>query len=138
VPLVLRWPGKIPAGRRSNACISTVDLLPTFCGMLGVGYADSVDGIDLSDSTRVDCSCEPDFAYLRSGPKSSQQPPTVWRAVRDQHWTYARDLTSGAEFLFHNTTDPMQSKNLADHPGHIADRTRLRQWLAEKRLVLQD
>lgn len=138
VPLVLRWPGKIPAGRRSNACISTVDLLPTFCGMLGVGYADSVDGIDLSDSTRVDCSCEPDFAYLRSGPKSSQQPPTVWRAIRDQHWTYARDLTSSAEFLFHNTTDPGQSKNLADHPDHIDDRSRLRQWLAEKRLVLQD
>lgn len=138
VPLVLRWPGKIPAGRRSNACISTVDLLPTFCGMLGVGYADSMDGIDLSDSTRVDCSCEPDFAYLRSGPKSSQQPPTVWRAIRDQHWTYARDLTSGSEFLFHNATDPTQSKNLADHPDHIADRSRLRQWLAEKRLILQD
>lgn len=138
VPLVLRWPGKIPAGRRSNACISTVDLLPTFCGMLGVGYADSVDGIDLSDSTRVDCSCEPDFAYLCSGPKSSQQPPTVWRAVRDQHWTYARDLTSSAEFLFHNTTDPGQSKNLVDHPDDVDDRSRLRQWLAEKRLVLQD
>ena len=106
VPMLIRWPGRIPAGRRSNACMSAVDVMPTVCGMLGVGFSDDVDGIDLSDSTRVDCSCEPGFAFLQGmGHTFLLKDGFEWRAVRDQRFTYARYLVDGEELLFDNVND---------------------------------
>jgi arylsulfatase A-like enzyme len=35
VPCVVRWPGKIPAGRRSGQIAATIDLLPTFARLAG-------------------------------------------------------------------------------------------------------
>jgi arylsulfatase A-like enzyme len=35
VPFVARWPGHVPAGRRSDALASGLDFLPTFCGFAG-------------------------------------------------------------------------------------------------------
>lgn len=139
VPLLIRWPGKIPKGRRSNACFSAVDLMPTLCGMLGVGYPDAVDGIDMSDSTRVDCSCEPDFAFLQGmGHTFQWQDGFEWRAIRDQRFTYARYLVDGEELLFDNREDPQQSTNLAGDPKYQQDLQKRRQWLAEKMLAMHD
>lgn len=139
VPMLIRWPGKIPAGRRSNACMSAVDVMPTICGMLGVGFPDSVDGIDLSDSTRVDCSCEPDFAFLQGmGHTFLWKDGFEWRAIRDQRFTYARYLVDGEELLFDNRADPEQSTNLSQHPDFQKDLKRMRQWLAEKMLATRD
>ena len=36
VPGIVRWPGKIPAGQVSNTTITSMDLLPLFCGLAGV------------------------------------------------------------------------------------------------------
>ena len=139
VPLLIRWPGKIPKGRRSNACFSAVDLMPTLCGMLGVGYPDAVDGIDMSDSTRVDCSCEPDFAFLQGmGHTFLWQDGFEWRAIRDQRFTYARYRVNDEELLFDNVADPEQSTNLASDPLYRRDLEKRRQWLAEKMLAMHD
>lgn len=139
VPLLVRWPGKIPKGRRSNACFSAVDLMPTLCGMLGIGPPDAVDGIDMSDSTRVDCSCEPDFAFLQGmGHTFLWNDGYEWRAIRDQQFTYARYLVDGEELLFDNKNDPEQSTNLANNPQFERDLKRLRQSMAEKMLAVHD
>jgi len=51
VPFIVRQPGKVPAGRRSDAIAMGIDFLPTFCAMAGVpapaGVA--IDGMDISD-----------------------------------------------------------------------------------------
>lgn len=50
VPGIVRWPGRVPAGRTSNAIVSTLDVLPTFAALAGA--ADQVptdriiDGVD--------------------------------------------------------------------------------------------
>lgn len=139
VPMLIRWSGRIPSGRRSNACISTVDIMPTICGMLGVGYPGKIDGIDLSDATRVDCSCEPDFAFLQNmGHRSEWQDGFEWRAIRDQQFTYARCLADDAEYLFDNRSDSGQVTNLIAESGFANDLKRLRQWTVEKMLATQD
>ena len=139
VPFLVRWKGKIPAGRRSNACMSAVDVMPTICGMLGVRFPDSTDGIDLSDSTRVDCSCEPDFAFLQGmGHTFLWKDGFEWRAIRDQRYTYARYLRDGKELLFDNVKDPQQSRNLAADPAAADELARMRQWLNEKMLATGD
>lgn len=44
-PCLMRWPGRIPAGRVCDELISTIDLLPTVCGLLDVSVPQhSIDG----------------------------------------------------------------------------------------------
>lgn len=48
VPCIMRWPGKIPAGRDSQAMLMTIDLLPTFAGRVGANLpAHPIDGRDV-------------------------------------------------------------------------------------------
>ncbi len=47
VPLVVRWPGRAPAGRRVSAPVSLVDLLPTFAEAAGVEARTRIDGRSL-------------------------------------------------------------------------------------------
>lgn len=48
VPCIVRWPGKVPAGRTSDALWATIDLLPTFTALSGVKPPTdrAIDGID--------------------------------------------------------------------------------------------
>ena len=113
--------------------------MPTICGMVGVGYPENIDGIDVSDSTRVDCSCEPDFAFLQGvGHTFQWKDGFEWRAIRDQQFTYARYLIDGEELLFDNRNDPQQSVNLVNDPAFASYLNRLRQWMAEKMLAVHD
>jgi arylsulfatase len=50
-PCIVRWPGKIPAGRRSNEILHIVDLFPTLAKMAGVDVPTDrpIDGVDQSD-----------------------------------------------------------------------------------------
>ena len=48
MPCVMRWPGRIPAGRVSDEVCSTLDLLPTFAGLAGAARpAKEIDGHDI-------------------------------------------------------------------------------------------
>ena len=48
VPCIVRWPGKVPAGRTSDALWATIDLMPTFTALSGVKppMDRAIDGID--------------------------------------------------------------------------------------------
>ncbi len=48
VPLLIRWPQRIPAGSRSDVCLSTVDLMPTLLALLGLEPPPGMEGMDLS------------------------------------------------------------------------------------------
>jgi arylsulfatase A-like enzyme len=52
VPLIMRLPGVVPAGRRIGGNISHVDLMPTVLGLLGVAGPSHMQGIDLSPVIR--------------------------------------------------------------------------------------
>jgi len=51
VPALMRWPGKIPAGRVSNEIVHIVDVLPTFASIAGYTVPEDriIDGIDQLD-----------------------------------------------------------------------------------------
>ena len=52
VPLILRLPGVISAGRRIKDNVSQVDLMPTVLGLLGIAAPAGLQGIDLSGACR--------------------------------------------------------------------------------------
>lgn len=47
-PCIVRWPGKLPPGTRSNALFSTLDFMPTFATLAGFNVPQDriIDGID--------------------------------------------------------------------------------------------
>jgi arylsulfatase A-like enzyme len=48
VPFLVKWPGKVKAGQRSEKLVSTIDLLPTFCELAGVKAPGNLNGRSLT------------------------------------------------------------------------------------------
>lgn len=51
VPCIVRWPGKVPAGRVSGALWATIDFMPTFVSLAGADLPNNrvIDGQDQTD-----------------------------------------------------------------------------------------
>jgi arylsulfatase A-like enzyme len=98
VPLVIAWPGGLPAGR-VNSQVRVVDIAPTVLELLGVAPAVDLDGRSLrplmDGEEREDrlvlaetlLSAEADLNFFR--PDGSAAVPGVWRrAARTPRWKY--------------------------------------------------
>ena len=107
VPLVIRFPSQLPAGRVVHAPASLVDLYPTLVRLAGLpSPPHALDGVALDDLARGDF---PQRLVL-----------TAWDggylAVRDRHWRYIRYAANAAE-LYDLRRDPMERTNLLAAPG---------------------
>jgi arylsulfatase len=47
VPGLMRWPGRIPAGRVSHELVTAMDVFPTVAGLIGAKPANPIDGKDI-------------------------------------------------------------------------------------------
>jgi len=47
VPLIVRWPGKVPPGSECSVPVHTVDFYPTFAALAGVSTVQKLDGLSL-------------------------------------------------------------------------------------------
>ena len=139
VPLLMRWPGQIPAGTRSDVLYTPMDHLPTLCSVSGIPIPDMVDGVDLSSVLQGDRVVERDAVLMMSYVAGysnfrTDKPQPEWRAVRTDRHTYIKWIR-GNEALFDNVDDRYQLRNLVDHRRHQAKlnhlRDRLKDLLAE-------
>ena len=139
VPLLIKWPGTIPAGHRSDACLSNVDIMPTLLGLIGEGAPAEVEGMDLSHCVRAESGPEPDLAFLQNtGACAAWEDGHEWRAVRTQQHSYAVYKVDGKELLFDNLADPYQVENLAGRPETAALQAELRGKMEAKMVELND
>jgi arylsulfatase A-like enzyme len=139
VPLLIRWPGRIPPGMGSDACLSTVDIMPTLMALLGLECPDGVEGMDLSHCALGKPGREPAAAFLQGcGAVAAWENGHEWRALRDRRFTYAVYRVDGRELLFDNGGDPYQMNDLAGDPHHAATLQRFRALLREKMAALND
>lgn len=139
VPLLLRWPGEIPAGRQSEVPINSPDLMPTLLSLLDLPIPDRVEGADLSHSARGEPGPEPDYALLQGmGHTFQWVDGWEWRALRGRRYTYALERSPRRELLFDNARDPYQMENLADDPEHSELTARLRRRLQQRMDELND
>ena len=139
VPLLVRWPGRIPAGEVSDAPISTVDIMPTLLSLTGLEIPKDVEGMDLAHCALGKKGPEPDAAFLQNtGACAAWQDGHEWRALRDKRYTYAIYRRDRSELLFDNVADPCQMTNLSADPAHKATMDRFRDMLATRRKSLND
>lgn len=139
VPLLLRWPGRIPAGHVSDACLGTVDILPTLCGLMGLPCPAGAEGMDLSHCVLGQPGPEPAAALMQgTGACAVWEDGHEWRALRDTRFTYAIFRVDGREVLFDHVFDPYQLLNLAEDPAHCATTERFRVLLRDRMAALND
>ena len=115
VPGIVRWPGKVPAGRVSDAIIATIDFLPTFARLTGFQVPDDrvIDGIDQTDLLLGKTEKGRDnFLYGRAGVRQGK-----WKFLKAKHGEadFARDTTRKEVVeLYDLDADIGEQKNLAE------------------------
>ncbi|MFM7398793.1 MAG: sulfatase-like hydrolase/transferase [Verrucomicrobiota bacterium] len=117
---LVRWPGKIPAGRiEERAVVGGVDFLPTIAALAGVKVPSDLagDGEDRS-ALWLGTAASPrkttlHWEWLSSvqGPQDGYMPPPV--CVRDGDWKLFVDHAGKNAQLFDIAKDPGEHKDLA-------------------------
>ncbi len=137
VPFLIRWPGRVPAGRTSDACFSSPDVMPTLLEMMDLPVPRAVEGASFARIASGKGSAgSRDAAYLQGmGTTAAWRDGTEWRAMRDRQYTYAVYRRDGRPLLFDNRKDPYQMRDLAEERrcrstlSHYKER--LDQWRRE-------
>ena len=113
IPLIMKLPGKIPAGKVTNKPISMVDLMPTILSLAGVDFPAEVEGIDLSEFVcgNENSARESVFINFPCIPKFFSYDE--WRGVVTESYTYVR-LRDKPWLLYDDNNDPFQLKNLVN------------------------
>jgi arylsulfatase A-like enzyme len=114
VPYTMRWPGHIPAGLRYAEPVSSLDVVATVAGAVGLPLpADRpYDGVDL-------------LPFLRGERAGSPHRALHWRAgytsaVRQGSLKLIRDRQAGLTALFDLARDPGEQHDLAaSRPGDV-------------------
>lgn len=144
VPLIVRWPGAVPAGKARHDLAQGLDIAPTLCGLAGITGPDW-QGRDLFGAPPP----EHVFATIGYGARQSQALPNVGRGsyYGDRGWPrracvradgYRLDKNvrlDGAPvrrghpdedvFLADSRADPAEENNVAGEPGYSEVRRRL-------------
>lgn len=113
VPCVMRWPGRIQPGTKSNSLCWSIDLFPTFCALAGVSTAGlPLDGRDLAPVLFQGANWNQRTFFWETG-THAELARGSWAALREGDWKYVRSPQEG-EFLFNLARDPNERDNLVD------------------------
>jgi arylsulfatase A-like enzyme len=114
VPLLLRWPGQIQAGRRIATPVGLVDLAPTVADLAGVRPPADADGRSLAASlrSREDPPARPILGRRRHYAKVVNGNRGTRYFVRDGRWKYIHSNDRPDE-LYDLENDSGETENLA-------------------------
>jgi arylsulfatase A-like enzyme len=139
IPFLIRWPKNIPSGLVSEACLSTVDIMPTILSLMDLETPKDVEGMDLSSCALGKKGAEPEAAFMQNtGACAAWENGHEWRALRDKRYTYAVYRVDKAELLFDNRNDPYQMQNLVGEPRYKHTLENFRSMLKRKMKSLND
>lgn len=122
VPLIMVGPG-IPADQRISAQCYLRDLFPTICELAAVPIPDAVDGRSLMPLVNgmVKSIYPHVFGYFRN----------VQRMVRTERWKLIHYPEIDRTQLFDLESDPLEMRNLAEHPDQAGITANLRNVLRD-------
>lgn len=128
VPCLLRWPGKLPAGKVSEQPAITMDLAATILAACQVSPPRGrvLDGLDILPIVAGKSPVQERTFFWRI-----DRPDRKQKAVRHGNWKYVRD--GAIDLLFDLANDPGERKQLGhQHPDKLAELKRLHaDWEAE-------
>jgi len=125
VPLILRWPGHLPEGKRVTELVELVDLLPTLLDLAGLPLPPDLHGRSLKPLAMGDPGAKGREVvvseYLENEEamvRSSRYKLVVGTGARRRQDGYVTDnpLPGPSERLYDLETDPGETTNLRDRP----------------------
>ncbi len=156
-PLIMRWPGRIPAGGVNDDLVSTTDIMPTLLEAAGCHVPEGVQGksmLSLAEGTAAGSLHDAVFAEM-----TYHVNYLPMRAIRTTRWKYIKNYSDDAvgldqcahmewahrlcelpgqgwirprvpEELYDLENDPNEQRNLAEAPAFKEELERLRNRLA--------
>jgi arylsulfatase A-like enzyme len=130
IPLLVRWPGRVPAGRVVADPVINTDWIPTLIELAGLAAAPGLDGVSLAPllNGRGPAPRRPFFWHF---PHYNNQGGRPGGAVRDGDWKLVEyyDAPDAPE-LYQLSHDIAETKNLAAaHPDRVRTlRAALARW----------
>ena len=130
VPLLLRLPGRLPAGVRPREAASLVSIAPTVLAVLGLpSAADAFDGPALVPAAPLEAGGAGGYlpAYLEIDLDPAYGAPgrvAHQRAVVAQGFKLVRDQSTGVLELFDLVGDPGETRDLIDERPAVLARLR--------------
>jgi arylsulfatase A-like enzyme len=115
IPLLVRWPGRVPADRQSEAPVINTDWLPTLLELTGHPLpADApIDGVSFASrllGKKPRTGSRPLFWHF---PHYTNQGGRPGGAVRDGRWKLIRPYDAPGYELYDLRADPGETRNLA-------------------------
>ena len=133
IPLIISWPGKLPAGKRVPGLVQNTDVAQTLLDLVGLPQTEGMEGVSLL----------PPAYGVRDGNYSevyfSEATWQVKRAVRTERWKFIRSIEPDPhgrplKELFDLEADPLEQNNIAEsEPDVVAELEQLLDtWLAKR------
>ncbi len=122
VPLLVKWPGQVRAGRLERTPVSSIDLFPTILALAGVKLAHAVDGIGLDEGMLRGTAPATERALYWHYPHYSNQSRSPGApahggpgaAMREGRRKLIQHFETGFHELYDLDADPGETNNLAD------------------------
>ncbi len=134
-PLIVAWPGRIPAGTVSDLVITTPDFFPTLLELAGLPAEPSahVDGRSFAPMLQDPWTRLPERPIFWHYPHYSNQRGRPHGAVRGGRWKLIEWFETGRTELFDLETDPGESTELSQvQPAMTASLLQqLRDWRSQ-------
>jgi arylsulfatase A-like enzyme len=116
VPLILRWPKRLPAGRRVAGTVQLIDVMPTLIDHLGLAAAAGLQGRSLMPDIDGRAPKEPVPAFAEGIKQGPEQ-----QALYVGSWKLIHGVQDGHRRLFELATDPEEQRDRASsHPQELA------------------
>ncbi|GAA4447643.1 sulfatase [Novipirellula rosea] len=103
-PLIVRWPGHITPGVRSDAMVSWIDLMPTLIEFAGGTVPEGIDGRSFADVLRSKRNSHREVIYTTHSGDGNRNVYPI-RAVRDDRFKYIRNLRPDCYHSNHSDID---------------------------------
>ena len=108
VPLIVRWPGTVDAGKTSAHICAAWDLYPTIANLMGISEFDTGDGISLTPTLVGRRQTKHSYLYWET-----HEGENFAQAARSGDWKAVRSGPGQATELYRLDRDPTETKNLA-------------------------
>ncbi|HSK13784.1 MAG TPA: sulfatase/phosphatase domain-containing protein [Phnomibacter sp.] len=114
-PLLIRWPGKVVAGKVDDHLRQNIDFAPTILQTAGAPIPHQVQGISLWNEKAQN---EREYLYYHYYEYAADHTVIPHLGIRGQQYKLIYFYTVDEWELYDLATDPWEQKNLVNDPGH--------------------